>query len=86
MVGLGGDRAADHLHMPAVAGPRDAIFVLARGGDAALDGFGGRRHADDEGGAGRGLQFVHRLLMVVAVQHQLGAVLLQHPGESAGVA
>ena len=57
-----GDAATERpiiSQMPALARSGDGIFVVARGGDAPLHGFGGRRHADDEGGPGRGLEFVH---------------------------
>ena len=57
---------------------RISVFVVARGGDAPLDGFRRRRHADDDGRSGRGGKFVHRLRVVMAMQHELGAMLLQH--------
>src|SRR5204862_2475367 len=70
---------------PSVPGALDLIEIVAGRLVMALRRARGGRHADHGNAKWRARQPVQRCLMVMAMQHQLGAVLGQHVAERPGV-
>ena len=73
-----GDGTADHLAVPAMSGLCDAIFVITRRRDASRHGFRRGWHANDDRWPRYRVELEHRLLVIVPMQHELRAGLLQH--------
>ena len=77
--------ARNHGAAPRAPGALDLIEVVAGGFVVVARRARGRRHAEHGNAELRPRQPVQRRLMVMAVQHQLGAVLAQHVAERAGI-
>ena len=71
------NRVANHLAVPAIAHLGDAIFVVARRGNTPGHRLRRGRHADDNRRTGGCVELEHSLLVIVAMQHELGAGLLE---------
>ena len=80
------DGAADHLATPAIIHLADAVFVVARGGNSPGHRLRRRRDANDDRRPGHGRKLEQRLLVIVPMQHELCALLLEQARQLSRVA